>query len=183
MIQVKLAGKVALVAGGASGLGEACVRRLVAQKTKVMILDMDEAKGTKLADELGTSDALFVKTDITNPEQVAGALELSKSKLGSFHIAINCAGIAVGAKVVGKDGPMALNLFNKVIQVNLIGTFNMTRLAAQGMMVNEPEENGGRGVFVDVDQNSLVCMGAQLAVLSNAGKHARNGYWGVSKCR
>ena len=95
---MKLAGKVALVAGGASGLGEACVRRLVAQKTKVMILDMDEAKGTKLADELGTSDALFVKTDITNPEQVAGALELSKSKLGSFHIAINCVGIAVGAK-------------------------------------------------------------------------------------
>lgn len=146
---MKTAGKVALVTGGASGLGEACVRKLAAEQAQVLIVDMDEAKGKALAEELGTTATLFVKADVASPEQVSRALELAEQKFASLHIAINCAGIGAAAKVVGKNGPMPLEQFNKVIQVNLVGTFNVIRLAAQVMMKNEPEENNGRGVIIN----------------------------------
>ncbi len=146
---MKVAEKVALVTGGASGLGEACVRKLVAEKAKVMIVDMDEARGNELAKELGITNAIFSMADVTSSEQLVQALELTKEKFGSLHIAVNCAGIGPASKVVGKEGPMPLDLFNKVIQVNLVGTFNVIRLAAQMMMGNEPEANDGRGVIIN----------------------------------
>jgi NAD(P)-dependent dehydrogenase (short-subunit alcohol dehydrogenase family) len=152
---MKPAGKVAVVTGGASGLGEACVRKLVAEGAKVLIMDMDEARGNKLAAEMGPGSALFAKVDVTSPEEVRHALESSRAVLGPIHVAINCAGIGVASRVLGREGPMDLGLFNKVIQVNLIGTFNVIRLAAQMMTANEPEEgNGedggdGRGVIVN----------------------------------
>lgn len=145
---MKTAGKVALVTGGASGLGEACVRKLAAEKAQVLIVDMDEAKGNALAEELGTAGTLFVKADVTSSEQVSQALQLAEQRFGYLHIAINCAGIGAAAKVVGKNGPMPLDQFNKIIQVNLVGTFNVIRLAAQLMMENELEANDGRGVII-----------------------------------
>ena len=146
---MKVTGKVALVTGGASGLGEACVRGLIAEKAKVLILDMDEARGARVAGELGEESALFAKTDITDPEQVSEAIERCRKRLGPLCIAINCAGIAAGKKVIGKDGPMPLDLFSRVIHVNLLGTFNIIRLAAQAMMSNEPEGGDGRGVIIN----------------------------------
>jgi 3-hydroxyacyl-CoA dehydrogenase/3-hydroxy-2-methylbutyryl-CoA dehydrogenase len=146
---MKIAGKVALVTGGASGLGAACVRKLVAEKAKVMIIDMDETKGNELARELGMAAAVFAKADVTNSEQVSVALDLTKTKLGPLRVVINCAGIGPAAKVVGRNGVVPLDHFNKVIQVNLVGTFNVIRLAAQAMMGSEPEENDGRGVIIN----------------------------------
>jgi 3-hydroxyacyl-CoA dehydrogenase/3-hydroxy-2-methylbutyryl-CoA dehydrogenase len=146
---MKVEGKVALVTGGASGLGEACVRKLVSEKAKVLIVDMDEAGGSELVKELGTTGAVFAKADVTSSEQVSEALDLVKAKLGSLHVVINCAGIGTPAKVVGRNGPVPLDHFTRVIQVNLVGTFNVLRLAAQVMMGNEPEEHDGRGVIIN----------------------------------
>lgn len=146
---MKIAGKVALVTGGASGLGEACVRKMVAEQAKVLIVDMDEVKGNALAEELGVTNASFMKANVTNSEDVSQVLDLAKTRFGPLHVAINCAGIGPAAKVVGKSGPVSLDHFNKVIQVNLVGTFNVIRLAAQVMMGNEPEENDGRGVIIN----------------------------------
>ena len=138
-----------MVTGGASGLGEACVRTLAAQKAKVLILDMDEARGTALAETLGTAETLFVKVDVTSEAQVSEALDAAVSRFGALHIAINCAGIATSAKVVGKNGPHPLDQFSKTIQVNLVGTFNVIRLAAQRMMANVPTEDDGCGVIIN----------------------------------
>jgi 3-hydroxyacyl-CoA dehydrogenase / 3-hydroxy-2-methylbutyryl-CoA dehydrogenase len=146
---MNLTGKVALVTGGASGLGEACVRKLAAAKVKVLIVDMDDTRGSELAEDLGAGKALFARTDVTSPEQVAQALELARTELGPLSIAINCAGIAAASKVVGKEGPMPLDLFAKVIQVNLVGSFNVIRLAVQAMIGNQPDENDGRGVIIN----------------------------------
>jgi 3-hydroxyacyl-CoA dehydrogenase/3-hydroxy-2-methylbutyryl-CoA dehydrogenase len=145
---MKLTDKAMLVTGGASGLGEACVRRFVAGGAKALIIDMDEDRGSRLAGEMGEGRALYVNADVTNPDQVLDALDLCGAKLGPLHIAINCAGIAAAKKVMGKEGPMSLDLFTKVIHVNLIGTFNVIRLAAQVMSRNEPEDGGGRGVII-----------------------------------
>jgi NAD(P)-dependent dehydrogenase (short-subunit alcohol dehydrogenase family) len=146
---MKLPGKVALVTGGASGLGEACVRKLTAEKAKVLILDLEEARGVKLAKELGPGQALFFKADITAADQLADAISLAQKKLGPLSVVVNCAGILIPAKVLGKEGPMPLDRFAKVVHVNLVGTFNVIRLAAQAMMANAMEENDGRGVIIN----------------------------------
>jgi NAD(P)-dependent dehydrogenase (short-subunit alcohol dehydrogenase family) len=137
---------VALVTGGASGLGGATVRRLASLGAKAVIVDLDAAKGEALATELG---AVFVKTDVTSAEQVAAAVEQA-AKMGPLRIAVNCAGIGAAARTLSKDGtPHDLGLFQKVITINLVGTFNVLRQAAAAIAKTEPLEDGERGVIIN----------------------------------
>jgi len=144
---MKIQGKSALVTGGASGLGAATVRMLAAHGAKVMIADVNEDLGKHLAQELGAS-AGFVKADVTNEEQVRGAVEETVKRHGGLHIAVATAGIGIAEKLIGKNGIHDLQRFARVLQVNLIGTFDVIRRAAHAMTVNEPDEDGGRGVLI-----------------------------------
>ncbi len=143
-----LKGSVAVVTGGASGLGEACVRRLTAAGAKAAIFDLNEEGGRRLAGELG-GQAVFHKVDVTSEEEVAGGLKTCLDAFGALHLLINCAGMGIPAKVLGKEGPMPLNIFRKTIEVNLIGTFNVIRLAAEKMAANQPNRDGERGVVIN----------------------------------
>jgi NAD(P)-dependent dehydrogenase (short-subunit alcohol dehydrogenase family) len=137
-----------LVTGGGSGLGAACVRDFAAAGANVVIADVNAATGEALSQELGEK-VIFAETDVTNEESVQAALALAKTSFGDLHGAVSCAGIAIAERVVGKNGPHALATFAKVIQVNLIGTFNVIRLAAALMAESEPTETGERGVIVN----------------------------------
>lgn len=139
---------IAVVTGGASGLGEATVRKLVRNGGKAVIADRDTEKGGKLAEELG-SQTLFAEVDVTSEEDIDAMLDRAIEHFGKVNTVVNCAGIVVGEKVVGREGPHRLSSFSKVVEVNLIGTFNMIRLAAERMQHNEPNEEGERGVFVN----------------------------------
>jgi len=138
---VQLSGIGALVAGGASGLGEATARELTERGARVTIADLNEERGGALADELGGG---FVRTDVTEEEQVAAAVEAA----GELRLAVNCAGIGWAERTVKKDGPAALQPFETVVRVNLIGSFNVLRLAAAAMSDGEPDDEGERGVVV-----------------------------------
>ena len=143
-----IAGKVFIITGGASGLGEGTARMLAANGGKVVIADLQADKGEALASELGgAAVARFVKCDVSQESdgQAAVAKALSIGKLVGL---VNCAGIAPAAKTVGKEGAHALHVFAKVINVNLVGSFNMIRLAAEAMCKNEPEPTGERGVLI-----------------------------------
>ena len=138
----------AIVTGGASGLGGATVRRLVADGAKVVILDLPSSPGADLAAELG--DAVrFVPTDVRDEEQVQAAIDAARD-LGELRIAVTCAGVATPGRVIGRGGPLALDTYRTVIEINLIGTFNVLRLAAAAMLDNEPDggARGDRGVIV-----------------------------------
>src|SRR5579859_1832228 len=138
----------ALVTGGASGLGEACVRLLSHEGAKVVIADLKRETGTALAEELGQS-VRFVPTNVTEEASMQAAVEAAVEHAGSLHILINCAGIGAAERVLGKDGPASLATFTRVIQINLIGTFNAIRLAAAAMAANGPNEGGERGVIIN----------------------------------
>ena len=140
---------VAIVTGGASGLGEACVRGLLGEGGKVSILDFAEERGQKVASELGDA-ALFCLTDITKEEDVQSAIDKTVEAFGAIHIAVNCAGVGIPAKVLGKEGPMSMDHFNKVVQINLIGTMNVVRLAAEKMVKNQGNDDGEKGVVINV---------------------------------
>jgi len=140
--------KSILVTGGASGLGAACVRLLNQSGAKVVIADLNSEGGTELASELGES-TLFVKTNVVEEESVRVAILAALDTFGGLHILINCAGIGLAEKLLGKEGPHSLASFSKVIQVNLIGTFNTIRLAAAAMSTNEPNQEGERGVIIN----------------------------------
>ena len=145
---MELANKGVLVSGGASGLGAACVRLLSQCGAKVVIADMNSETGNALAKELGDS-ALFVQTNVVEEGSVQAAVQAAVNSFGGLHVVINCAGIGVAERVVGKNGPASLATFTKVIQVNLIGTFNVIRLAAVAMAENSPDEGGERGVIIN----------------------------------
>lgn len=139
---------VALVTGGASGLGAATVKRLVAGGARAVIADLNEAKGNALVAELGDA-AVFAKTDVTDAGQVQAAID-GAAKLGTLRIAVSCAGVGWAARTVGRDGkPHDLDLFKTVIGINLVGTFNVLRLAAAAMSRNDPDTDGQRGVIVN----------------------------------
>jgi len=144
---MKINGASALVTGGASGLGAATVRMLVAGGAKVVIADINEKAGQDLAQELGSA-ATFVKTDVTDESQVRAAVEQAGQKHGGLHIAVTTAGIGVAEKLLGKNGMHDLQKFIRVLQVNLIGTFDVLRQASNLMSSNQPDEDGGRGVMV-----------------------------------
>lgn len=136
-----------IVTGGASGLGAATVRMLVDDGARVVICDLNAAAGEALAAELGASTR-FIRTDVTQEPDGQVAIRTAVNGFGGLHGLANCAGIAHGEKVVGRDGPHDLAGFTRVVMVNLVGTFNMTRLAAAAMAANTPNEGGERGVIV-----------------------------------
>jgi 3-hydroxyacyl-CoA dehydrogenase / 3-hydroxy-2-methylbutyryl-CoA dehydrogenase len=138
-------GSAAIVIGGASGLGEAIVRRLFDQGASVTIADVNAAKGGALAQELGVP---FVSCDVREEEQVEAAVAQAATLDGELRIAVCCAGVGWAQKVAGSRGPHPLLPFETVVQINLIGTFNALRFAAAAMVANEPLEDGERGVFV-----------------------------------
>jgi len=139
---------VALVTGGASGLGEACIRRFVGQGAKAVILDRDADRGKALAAELG--DAVrFAQADVTSEGDVQAAVNLAYETFGGLQAVVNCAGVAWAGRTVSKEGPHALDLFETVIKINLIGTFNVIRLSAARMSQNAPNAEGERGVIIN----------------------------------
>jgi NAD(P)-dependent dehydrogenase (short-subunit alcohol dehydrogenase family) len=138
----------AVVTGGASGLGHATATRLVASGGRVALLDLPSSKGAEAARALGDR-AIFTPADVTSGEQVAHALEAARLRFGGINVLVNCAGIGTAMKTVGRQGPARLEDFTRVIQVNLIGTFNCIRLAAAIMARNTPSAEGERGVIVN----------------------------------
>ena len=145
---MQIQGHVAIITGGASGLGEAATREIVAQGGKVVIFDRDENKGTKLAEALG-DDVLFHACDVSDEDQVKAGIAKAE-KLGELRIAFNAAGIGAAQKTVGKDGAHDFKRFKKVVEVNLFGTFNVVRLAAEAMGRLTPvNEKGERGVIIN----------------------------------
>ena len=145
---MQLENKSVLVTGGASGLGGACVRLLSQAGAKVVIADLNSETGNALAAELGNA-VFFVKTNVVDEESAQAAVKAAVDAYGGLQVAINCAGIGVAERVLGKSEPHSLASFSKVIQVNLIGTFNIIRLAAAAMSTNEPDEGEERGVIIN----------------------------------
>jgi NAD(P)-dependent dehydrogenase (short-subunit alcohol dehydrogenase family) len=143
---VDLRDQVALVTGGASGLGSATATALHAAGARVVLVDLPASDGASAAEALGDG-ARFVPTDVTDADQVAEAVAQA-GELGELRVAVNCAGVAWAGRVVGRDGPHDLELFRKVVEINLIGTFNVVRLAAAAMAGLEPLQ-GDRGVIVN----------------------------------
>ena len=142
----ELNGTTAIVTGGASGMGEASARRLADAGATVIILDRDATKGDKIASDLG---GRFVQADVTNEHDVSAAVAAAAA-LAPLRTCIHCAGIGWAERTINRAGsPHSLDTFRKVIEINLIGTFNMLRLAASGMSANEPDDYGERGVIVN----------------------------------
>jgi len=140
--------KTFLVSGGGSGLGEATTRRLVAGGGRVVIADINSETGEAVSNELG--DAVrFVRTDVTSDEGVQAAVDAAKETFGGLHGAVSCAGVGDPGKVIGRGGPLPLADFERVIRINLIGTFNVLRLTAAAMVDNEPGPDGERGVIIN----------------------------------
>lgn len=156
---MQVAGKTFVITGGASGLGAGCARRLAGLGAAVVVADLNDAAGESLAKELGPQ-ARFVRTDVTSAESGQAAVDAAVRELGGLHGLVNCAGILGASRIVGRDGPHDLALFQKVIAVNLVGTFNMLRLAAAAMAKNEPDSGGERGVIVNT--SSVAAFEGQL---------------------
>lgn len=166
---MELASATILITGGASGLGEACVHRFLGLGANVVLLDLNQAHGQRLQDRSG-GRLTFVKTDVTDEKQVQHAIDTALSQYGRLDVAINCAGLAPAAKTIGKDGPHALELFQKVIQVNLLGTFNVIRLAAWAMSRNSPNAEGERGVIINTA--SIAAFDGQMGQAAYAASKA-----------
>lgn len=145
---MQIEGKVAVITGGASGLGGASARLLHASGAKVVILDIHAEAGQALAAELGAA-ALYVHTDVTSTDSSEAAIAQARATFGSVDVAINCAGIGTPGRVLSRQGVLPLTTFTRVIQINLIGTFNIIRLAAAQMQENEPNDDGERGVIIN----------------------------------
>lgn len=137
---------LAIVTGGASGLGEATARHFAAKGATVTILDRDANRGEQVASEIGGH---FAETDVTQEESVQAAIDLACNRMGGITAAVNCAGIALGIKTVGRDGAHPLPAFQQTIDINLVGSFNVARLAAVAMARNAPEPDGARGVIIN----------------------------------
>jgi NAD(P)-dependent dehydrogenase (short-subunit alcohol dehydrogenase family) len=139
---------VFLISGGASGLGLATARELVGQGGKVLLLDINEQAGLQALAELGAS-ARFVRADITREEDGHAAVAQALAAFGALHGLVNCAGIAPAEKVLGRNGAHGLDSFRRTVEVNLIGSFNLLRLAAEAMAKNTPNAGGERGVIIN----------------------------------
>ncbi|THF64395.1 3-hydroxyacyl-CoA dehydrogenase [Pseudothauera rhizosphaerae] len=144
---MKITNKVFLVTGGGSGLGAATARMLVEAGGKVVLADVNAEAGEQVAKELGAA-AAFVRTDVTDEASAKAAIDRAVSGFGGLHGLVNCAGVAPAEKVVGREGPHRLDAFARTVGINLIGSFNMMRLAADVMSKADPDEGGERGVIV-----------------------------------
>ncbi|MCV3272330.1 SDR family NAD(P)-dependent oxidoreductase [Roseobacter sinensis] len=136
----------AVITGGASGLGEATARHFAAKGATVTLLDRDATRARQVAEEIGGH---FAETDVTDEPSVSAALEHARAQMGRITVAVNCAGIADAAKTIGREGPHPLPLFQRTIDINLVGTFNVARLAAAAMQDNTPDAEGARGVIIN----------------------------------
>jgi NAD(P)-dependent dehydrogenase (short-subunit alcohol dehydrogenase family) len=145
---MQLLGATALVTGGASGLGLATATRFVRSGANVVLLDLPTSAGADRAAELG-EQAEFVATDVTDEDGVQAAVEHAVERFGRIDVAVNCAGVGWAGRVIGREGAHSLELFTTVVRINLIGTFNVLRLAAVAMDTNEPGEGGDKGVIVN----------------------------------
>jgi NAD(P)-dependent dehydrogenase (short-subunit alcohol dehydrogenase family) len=145
---MEIQGITALVTGGASGLGAATARRLAQNGANVVLLDMNEAVGSETAAQIG-EQARFVKADVSDEAQVQAAIDTAHEAFGDIQVLVNCAGIAAALRTIGKEGVHPLDVFERVIRVNLIGTFNCIRLTAVTMSENQPNEHGERGVIIN----------------------------------
>jgi NAD(P)-dependent dehydrogenase (short-subunit alcohol dehydrogenase family) len=147
---MQLQQKTAFITGAASGLGLAAAERLVSEGVNVMMFDLDATRVQEQAERLG-AQAIWAAGDVSNEDQVQSAIEKTLNTFGNLHININSAGIGAAAKTVGRDGPMSMEQFTRVIRVNLLGTFNVLRLCAAAMVKNEPQNSDNeRGVIVNV---------------------------------
>ena len=156
---MQIEGRVALVAGGASGLGEATVKRLAEQGAKILVVDRDEARGEALSHQLG-EHVLFSLCDVTNEQQVVAAVDRAMDAFGRIEIVVNCAGIGGGSRTVRRDGPHDLADFKRVVSVNVFGTFSVLSQATFRMASNEPDEHGCRGVVVNT--SSIAAFDGQI---------------------
>ena len=138
----------AVVSGGASGLGHAVARRIIAEGGRVAILDVNEAQGQQAAADLGER-AMFARTDVSNEGEVNASVDAAAQAFGGINLAVSCAGILGAGRVLGREGPMAGDYFAKVIMVNLVGTFLLAKAAAAKMQDNDPNDQGERGVIVN----------------------------------
>ncbi|PKA98608.1 NAD(P)-dependent dehydrogenase (short-subunit alcohol dehydrogenase family) [Flavobacteriaceae bacterium MAR_2009_75] len=145
---MKISNKTFLITGGASGLGLATAQMVIENGGKAILADVNEETG-KLSEKKLGANALFVKTDVTDEENVRETIQMGLDHFGLLHGAINCAGIGPGERILGRKGVHRLSSFSKVIQINLIGTFNVMRLAAEAMQNNSPEESGERGLIIN----------------------------------
>lgn len=145
---MQIKGSTFLVTGGASGLGAATARRLAAAGANVAIADLQPDAGASLAREIGAR-ASFTATDVTDEAQVANAVGAARKAFGALHGAVSCAGIATGERVLGRSGPHRLDTFRRAVEINLIGTFNVLRLAAQAIAENPPGAEGERGIIIN----------------------------------
>ena len=139
---------IALITGGASGLGAGTAARFVKEGARVAILDRDAGKGQRLAAELGDA-ARFIEADVSSEAEVQAAIDYTLAELGGLNALVNCAGIGIAQRTTGSRGPHALADFERVIRVNLIGSFNCIRLAATAMLENPAGDNGERGVIIN----------------------------------
>ncbi|MGE4404673.1 SDR family NAD(P)-dependent oxidoreductase [Pseudomonas sp.] len=145
---MQIQGNVFLITGGASGLGAAAAEALVEAGGKVLLADLDEGAAIARAEALGAS-ALGVQADIRDEAAARRAIASARERFGGLHGLVNCAGVAGGEKVLGRHGPHALDSFSRIVGINLIGSFNMLRLAAEAMAENQPDADGERGVIVN----------------------------------
>jgi len=145
---MQIHGSTFLITGGASGLGAAGVRRLAAAGGNVVIADLNDSEGAALADEVGAT-ARFIRTDVTSHSDAQAAVDLALREFGDLHGLVQCAGVLGAARIIGKDGPHDLALFERVVRVNLVGTFNMLRLAAVAMSAGAADRDGQRGVIIN----------------------------------
>jgi NAD(P)-dependent dehydrogenase (short-subunit alcohol dehydrogenase family) len=146
---VDIDGRGALVTGGASGLGNATARRLIAAGARVVLVDVAEDALKEQRDELGSEVVAIHAADVRDPDAVAAAVGTAVERFGGLHIAVNCAGILPSQRVLSRNGPHGLDLFSRVVEINLIGTFNVIRLGAEAMATNDPDGAGERGVIVN----------------------------------
>ena len=165
---MKIQGKTFVITGGASGLGAATARMLVARGGNAVIADMNPA-GEALAEELG-KQAVFALTNVTLEADGQRAMDIAKETFGPLHGLVNCAGVAPSERLVGRNGPHSLESFTRTITVNLIGTFNMMRLAAAAMSSNEPMDDGERGVIVNT--SSIAAFEGQIGQVAYAASKA-----------
>jgi NAD(P)-dependent dehydrogenase (short-subunit alcohol dehydrogenase family) len=157
-----------LVAGGGSGLGAATARHLVAEGAKVVIADVNEAGGW-VAQQFG-DQGRYIHADVTDEAHVQAAVDLCATAFGAIHGAVNCAGVAPGERVVGKNGPHALASFERTVRINLVGTFNVIRLAAARMSAQAPLASGERGVIVNT--SSVAATEGQIGQAAYAASKA-----------
>lgn len=145
---MQIQSKTYLITGAASGLGFAVAQKIISKGGNAILLDINEDKGLEAQQTLG-NNSLFIKTNVSYESSVINAIEQTKQKNASIHGVINCAGIGPSERTVGKNGPQSLESFERIININLIGTFNMIRLAVNEMQNNDPDEGGERGIVIN----------------------------------